>query len=62
LKAAGVEKGSAVPHKTKVANITMAQVKEIATQKMSDLNANDIDQAAKIIAGTARSMGITVNG
>jgi large subunit ribosomal protein L11 len=40
----------------------MAQVKEIATQKMSDLNANDIDQAAKIIAGTARSMGITVNG
>jgi large subunit ribosomal protein L11 len=40
----------------------MAQVKEIATQKMADLNANDIDQAAKIIAGTARSMGITVNG
>jgi large subunit ribosomal protein L11 len=40
----------------------MAQVKEIATQKMSDLNANDIDAAAKIIAGTARSMGITVNG
>jgi len=62
LKAAGVEKGSAVPHKTKVANITMEQVKEIATAKMSDLNANDIDVAAKIIAGTARSMGITVNG
>jgi large subunit ribosomal protein L11 len=62
LKAAGVEKGSAVPHKTKVANITMAQVKEIATTKMADLNANDIDAAAKIIAGTARSMGITVNG
>jgi large subunit ribosomal protein L11 len=62
LKAAGVEKGSAGPHKTKVANITMAQVKEIATQKMSDLNANDIDAASKIIAGTARSMGITVNG
>jgi large subunit ribosomal protein L11 len=62
LKAAGVEKGSAVPHKTKVANITMTQVKEIATQKMADLNANDIDAAAKIIAGTARSMGITVNG
>jgi large subunit ribosomal protein L11 len=40
----------------------MAQVKEIATQKMADLNANDIDAAAKIIAGTARSMGITVNG
>ena len=62
LKAAGVEKGSAVPHKTKVANITMTQVKEIATLKMSDLNANDIDAASKIIAGTARSMGITVNG
>jgi large subunit ribosomal protein L11 len=62
LKAAGVDKGSAVPHKTKVANITMAQVKEIATQKMADLNANDIDAASKIIAGTARSMGITVNG
>lgn len=62
LKAAGVEKGSAVPHKTKVANITMDQVKEIATAKMSDLNANDIDAASRIIAGTARSMGITVNG
>jgi large subunit ribosomal protein L11 len=62
LKAAGVEKGSAVPHKTKVANITMAQVHEIANLKMADLNANDIDAAANIIAGTARSMGITVNG
>jgi large subunit ribosomal protein L11 len=61
LKAAGVEKGSAIPHKTKVANITMAQVKEIATTKMADLNANDIEAAAKIIAGTARSMGITVS-
>ena len=61
LKAAGVEKGSAIPHKTKVANITMAQVKEIATTKMADLNANDIDAAALIIAGTARSMGITVS-
>jgi large subunit ribosomal protein L11 len=61
LKAAGVEKGSAIPHKTKVANITMAQVKEIATTKMDDLNANDIEAAAKIIAGTARSMGITVS-
>jgi large subunit ribosomal protein L11 len=58
---AGVEKGSAIPHKTKVANITMAQVKEIATTKMEDLNANDIEAAAKIIAGTARSMGITVS-
>jgi large subunit ribosomal protein L11 len=61
LKAAGVDKGSAIPHKTKVANITMAQVKEIATTKMADLNANDIEAAAKIIAGTARSMGITVS-
>src|SRR5882724_706242 len=61
LKAAGVEKGSGEPHKTKVAKVSMDQVREIATQKMPDLNANDIDQAAKIIAGTARSMGITVS-
>ena len=60
LKAAGVEKGSAVPHKTKVATISQAQVREIATTKMADLNANDLDAAAKIVAGTARSMGITV--
>ena len=60
LKAAGVEKGSGEPHKTKVATITGAQVREIAQTKMADLNANDIDAAAKIIAGTARSMGITV--
>jgi large subunit ribosomal protein L11 len=62
LKAAGVEKGSGEPHKTKVAKITAAQVAEIATTKMADLNANDIDAASKIIAGTARSMGITVEG
>jgi large subunit ribosomal protein L11 len=62
LKAAGVDKGSAEPHKTKVAKVTMDQVREIAQTKMEDLNANDIDQAAKIIAGTARSMGITVEG
>jgi large subunit ribosomal protein L11 len=62
LKAAGVEKGSGEPHKTKVAKVTMAQVREIAQTKMEDLNANDLDQAAKIIAGTARSMGITVEG
>jgi large subunit ribosomal protein L11 len=62
LAAAGVEKGSGEPHKTKVAKITDAQVREIATAKMEDLNANDLDQAAKIIAGTARSMGITVEG
>jgi large subunit ribosomal protein L11 len=60
LKAAGVEKGSGEPHKTKVAKVTMDQVREIAQTKMEDLNANDLDQAAKIIAGTARSMGITV--
>ena len=62
LKAAGVEKGSGEPHTRKVAKVTMAQVREIAQTKMEDLNANDIDQAAKIIAGTARSMGITVEG
>ena len=60
LKAAGVEKGSAVPQKTKVANLSNAQVREIAETKMADLNANDIDAAIKIIEGTARSMGITV--
>ncbi len=62
LAAAGVEKGSGEPHKTKVAKVTMAQVRDIAELKKEDLNANDIDQAAKIIAGTARSMGITVEG
>ncbi|SFS44718.1 50S ribosomal protein L11 [Saccharopolyspora flava] len=60
LKAAGVQKGSGEPHKTKVGKVSMEQVKEIAQTKMEDLNANDIDQAAKIIAGTARSMGLTV--
>ena len=62
LAAAGVDKGSGEPHKTKVAKVTMEQVRAIAADKMEDLNANDIDQAAKIIAGTARSMGITVTG
>ncbi len=60
LKAAGVEKGSGVPHKTKVARITSAQVRQIAETKMSDLNANDVEAASKIIAGTARSMGVDV--
>ncbi|HEY9523738.1 MAG TPA: 50S ribosomal protein L11 [Thermopolyspora sp.] len=60
LKAAGVEKGSGVPHTTKVAKISRAQVREIATTKMPDLNANDLDAAEKIIAGTARSMGVDV--
>ena len=61
-KAAGVPKGSGEPHKTKVGRLTSAQVREIAASKLQDLNANDLDQAAKIIAGTARSMGITVEG
>ena len=61
-KAAGVAKGSGVPHTQKVGSLTLDQVKEIAQTKMEDLNANDIDAAAKIIAGTARSMGITVEG
>ena len=60
LKAAGVDKGSATPHTTKVASVTTAQLREIATVKQVDLNANSVDQAIKIIAGTARSMGITV--
>ncbi|QMU72763.1 50S ribosomal protein L11 [Streptacidiphilus sp. P02-A3a] len=62
LKAAGIEKGSKEPHKTKVAKLTAAQVREIATTKLPDLNANSLEQADKIIAGTARSMGITVEG
>ncbi|WP_406040673.1 50S ribosomal protein L11 [Micromonospora sp. NBC_00898] len=61
LKAAGVEKGSGVPQSQKVGSVSQAQVREIAEKKMVDLNANDIDQAAKIIAGTARSMGIIVS-
>ncbi|GAA1356817.1 50S ribosomal protein L11 [Arthrobacter rhombi] len=61
-KAAGVAKGSATPHTDKVAKLSQAQVEEIANTKMEDLNANDIQAAAKIIAGTARSMGITVEG
>ncbi len=59
-KAAGVEKGSGEPNKKKVAKITKAQLKEIAEKKMEDLNTNDIGQAMKIIEGTARNMGITV--
>jgi large subunit ribosomal protein L11 len=60
LKAAGVDKGSGEPHKTKVARITRKQVREIAETKLPDLNANDLDAAEKIVAGTARSMGVTV--
>ena len=61
-KAAGVQKGSGEPHKTKVASLSADQVRAIAEQKMEDLNANDVEAASKIIAGTARSMGITVEG
>lgn len=60
MKAAGIKKGSANPLTTKVGTITKAQLKEIAEKKMPDLNANDIDAAMKIIAGTARQMGIDV--
>ena len=61
-KAAGLQKGSAVPQRDKVGKITRDQVREIATTKMPDLNARDIDAAMKIIEGTARSMGVTVDG
>ncbi|MDR0482360.1 MAG: 50S ribosomal protein L11 [Cellulomonadaceae bacterium] len=60
-KAAGVAKGSGTPHTVKVANLTVDQVRDIAQVKMEDLNANDIDAAMKIVAGTARSMGITTD-
>jgi large subunit ribosomal protein L11 len=59
-KAASVDKGSAEPHKTKVGSITAAQVRDIAQTKMPDLNATTIEAAEKIIAGTARSMGVKV--
>ncbi|GAA1290984.1 MULTISPECIES: 50S ribosomal protein L11 [Planotetraspora] len=59
-KAAGLQKGSAVPHKDKVGKLTKDQLRQIAETKMQDLNANDIEAAEKIIAGTARSMGITI--
>ncbi len=59
-EAVGIEKGSGEPNRNKVATITMDQVRQIAETKMQDLNANDIDQAAKIVAGTARSMGVEV--
>lgn len=61
-KACSLEKGSPEPHKEKVATISRKQLEEIATQKMPDLNANDLDAAVKIIAGTARSMGVVVEG
>ena len=62
LKAAGIQKGSGVPHTNKVGSVTWEQCKEIAELKKPDLNANDIEMGARIIAGTARSMGITGEG
>ena len=59
-KAAGIESGSAKPHKDKVAKVTLAQVEEIAKTKMEDLNASDLETAMSMIAGSARSMGVTV--
>jgi large subunit ribosomal protein L11 len=59
-KAAGVEKGSGVPNREKVARLSMKQVKDIAQTKMADLNASDLESAVKTIMGTARSMGIEV--
>jgi large subunit ribosomal protein L11 len=60
LKAAGLEKGSGVPNRDKVGKVTQTQLREIAERKMEDLNANDVDHAMKIIAGTARSMGLEI--
>jgi large subunit ribosomal protein L11 len=59
-KALGITKGSGVPNKTKIGKITQDQLTEIATIKLEDLNANDIEAAKKIVAGTARSMGVEV--
>ena len=59
-KAINLKKGSAVPHKEKVGVLSKAKLKEIAEKKMSDLTANDVEQAMKVIAGTARSMGVTI--
>lgn len=61
-KAAGIKKGSGVPNQNKVGKVTRAQLEEIAETKMADLNAADMDAAVKIIAGSARSMGIDVEG
>jgi large subunit ribosomal protein L11 len=61
-KAAGVSKGSGSPNSAKIGTVTRAQLEEIATIKMNDLNANDMDAAVRIIAGSARSMGLNVEG
>ena len=62
LEAAGLDKGSGEPNREKVGSITSAQIQEIANIKMPDLNASDVDSAMKMVAGTARSMGIVVKG
>ena len=62
LEAAGIDKGSGEPNREKVGSITSAQVREIAEIKMPDLNASDVDSAMRMVAGTARSMGIVVEG
>src|SRR5437773_3322173 len=61
-EAAGIDKGSGEPNREKVGRITASQVRQIAERKMPDLNANDVDAASRIIAGTARSMGVEVDG
>ncbi len=61
-KAAGIQKGSGIPNMNKVGTVTRAQLEEIANTKMADLNANDLDAAVNIIAGSARSMGLVVEG
>ncbi len=60
LKAAGIDKGSSQPHRDKVGTLTREQIRQIAERKLPDLNAKDLDHAEKIIAGTARSMGIAI--
>ncbi len=61
-KAAGLDKGSGIPNRNKVGNVTSAQVRQIAEVKMKDLNANDVEMAMRMVEGTARSMGIVVQG
>jgi len=61
IKAAGIEKGSSIPNKDKVAKLTKDQIKDIANAKMKDLNTDDMEMAVRIIAGTARSMGIEID-
>jgi large subunit ribosomal protein L11 len=60
-QAAGIEKGSGMPNREKVGRLTRAQVRDIAQRKMADLNANDVEMASRIVAGTARSMGVEVD-